>query len=215
MPSGLSRKVVELLASNPGLTLSDIAGMLGVDARTARRVLYLLKARGIVERSGNSYYLRQPAPPAERPTGPAARGPPAKQGDELEEVRREIRELRERVEALERRLEKVEAAVLRGRQERRGAALPRPVMSAAEALQALGHKLEEALASGRAVRVGSLVVEGSFFEEFCRRFPMGVEEAERLKGPERLLLEEMRREGMVILQAGRELRLVSRPGTNA
>jgi len=59
------------------------------------------------------------------------------------------------------------------------------------------------------VRIGSLVVDSTFYHEFKSRFPLKVSDIDKLTTYEKLLLEEMRREALVILHAGKEYRLVS------
>ncbi|MCY0868310.1 MAG: Mn-dependent transcriptional regulator [Desulfurococcus sp.] len=83
-----------------------------------------------------------------------------------------------------------------------------PVMWITEAQSKLGQLLEKFLMEGKLIRVGSLIVDPVFYEEFKRKFPIKASEVDKLASAERILLEEMRKEMIVILHAGREYRLV-------
>ncbi|MEM4976428.1 MAG: Mn-dependent transcriptional regulator, partial [Desulfurococcaceae archaeon] len=72
----------------------------------------------------------------------------------------------------------------------------------------LGGLLDKIIAENKLVRVGSLVVDAQFFSEFNSKFPIKVSDLDKLTSHERVLLEEMRKEALVILHAGREYRLI-------
>ncbi|WP_428726514.1 winged helix-turn-helix transcriptional regulator [Thermogladius sp.] len=137
--------------------------------------------------------------------------------------------LEERIRNLEERLRRVEEIVARfakaseqsgvpepprGEAER-GKQLPRPpkpVMSVQEALAQYPGMLEQWRIEGAVVQVGNLVVDRRFLAEFSKKFPLSVEDVERLDPVERALFEELRREALVILHSGREYRLVKNLG---
>ncbi len=86
--------------------------------------------------------------------------------------------------------------------------LPEPIMHFEEARRTIGLQLDTLIRSGQVVVVGSLVVDSEFYEEFKKRFPMSIRDAEKLPYMEKRLLEEMNREAIVIIRAGKYYDLV-------
>lgn len=128
-----------------------------------------------------------------------------------------LEELRKRIEVLEKRLEDLERTVrdleraLQARQKRAESSvfLEEPVMFYSDAVGRYGQALVERLISeGRVKRVGVLLVDSEFYREFRAKFPIKIQDVDKLSHHERVLLDEMRREAMVVLFAGREYRLV-------
>ncbi|MCC6024822.1 MAG: winged helix-turn-helix transcriptional regulator [Desulfurococcaceae archaeon] len=128
-----------------------------------------------------------------------------------------LEELRKRIEVLEKRLEDLERTVrdleraLQARQKRAESSvfLEEPVMFYSDAVSRYGQALVERLISeGRVKRVGVLLVDSEFYREFRAKFPIKVQDVDKLSHHEKVLLDEMRREAMVVLFAGREYRLV-------
>ncbi|ADI31753.1 winged helix-turn-helix domain-containing protein [Staphylothermus hellenicus] len=86
--------------------------------------------------------------------------------------------------------------------------LPAPIMYVYEAKNTLGPLLDSLIRSGKAEIIGSLIVDSEFYKEFKKRFPITISEAERLPPMEKKLLEEMNREAIVIIHAGKYYKLV-------
>lgn len=86
--------------------------------------------------------------------------------------------------------------------------LPAPIMYIYEAKNTLGPLLDTLIRSGKAEIIGSLVVDTEFYNEFKKRFPISITEAEKLPPMERRLLEEMNREAIVIIHAGKYYKLI-------
>lgn len=86
--------------------------------------------------------------------------------------------------------------------------LPRPVMPVLEARNILGDRLHALTYTGKIVVIGSLAIDGDFYKNFISKFPIGRREAEKLPEEEKILLEEMKKEGKVYLHCGKEYRLV-------
>lgn len=86
--------------------------------------------------------------------------------------------------------------------------LPRPVMPIIEARNILGERLHALTYTGKIVVIGSLAIDGDFYKNFISKFPISRREAEKLPEEEKILLEEMKKEGKVYLHCGKEYRLV-------
>lgn len=84
-----------------------------------------------------------------------------------------------------------------------------PVMNMNEAQSRLGPLLDKYLLEGRLIRIGTLIVDHVFYEEFKKKFPIKASEVSKLSNLEKTLLNEMRNEMLVILYAGKEYRLVN------
>ena len=128
-----------------------------------------------------------------------------------------LEELRKRIEVLEKRLEDLERTVrdleraLQARQKRAESSgfLEEPVMFYSDAVSRYGQvPVERLISEGRVKRVGVLLVDSEFYREFRAKFPIKVQDVDKLSHHEKVLLDEMRREAMVVLFAGREYRLV-------
>lgn len=127
-----------------------------------------------------------------------------------------IEDLKKRIESLEKRIEDLERTVrdlvkaVQARQKRtEGVVLEEPVMFYVDAVNKYSQAyVEKLLSDGRIRRIGALVVDLEFYREFKAKFPIRVQDADKLSHHERLLLDEMRKEAMVVLFAGREYRLV-------
>lgn len=82
------------------------------------------------------------------------------------------------------------------------------VIPAGDAARKYGSMIDKWLREGKYVQVGSLIVEASFYEAFKSKFPLKISDSNTLSPMEKILLEEMRKEGLVIVHAGKEYRLV-------
>ncbi len=86
--------------------------------------------------------------------------------------------------------------------------LPEPIMSIQEARHKLGPSLDTLIRTGKAEIIGNLVVDSEFYESFKKRFPLSIRDAEKLPPMEKRLLEEMNREAIVIIHAGKYYKLI-------
>ncbi|MCD6301500.1 MAG: winged helix-turn-helix transcriptional regulator [Staphylothermus sp.] len=86
--------------------------------------------------------------------------------------------------------------------------LPEPIMSIQEAQRVLGSIIDSLIRCGKVEIVGSLVVDSEFYESFKKRFPLSIRDAEKLPPMEKRLLEEMNREAIVIIHAGKYYKLI-------
>lgn len=121
-----------------------------------------------------------------------------------------LQNIEKRVEILEQAIKNMEKTLtlLTKKKQEDLYVLDHPVMLFNEAVAKYGNLVERLLAENKAVRMGSLLVDLSFYEEFKSKFPIKLVDMEKLSQHEKLLLEEMRREAMVILHAGKEYKLV-------
>jgi predicted transcriptional regulator len=121
-----------------------------------------------------------------------------------------LRELERRVASLESTVRSLEHALATYTQKKRETlTIEPPVQPYSDAVSRYGVHVDKLLSEGKLMRVGGLVVDASFYENFKSKFPIRVSDVERLDPHEKALLEEMRREALVVLHAGREYRLVS------
>jgi predicted transcriptional regulator len=126
-----------------------------------------------------------------------------------DEIQRRLDYIEKRLSRIEKEIEELRRALnYLSEPKRESKTLPSPVISFNEAQTLLGSLFERMLYEGKIVRIGKLVVEKSFYEQFKRKFPLKISDVENLSDAEKILLEEMRKEALVILYAGRELRLV-------
>ena len=111
----MAEKVVEYLRNNPYAKPSEIADYLGVSIAVVRRLLYMLRSRGLVVRTSRGYVLRES--PRQLLGGrsgavPISSTKPSSPTD-LEELRRAIDELRRRVEVLEEAVRTIGSGLLK------------------------------------------------------------------------------------------------------
>lgn len=253
MKKSLSRKVLEVLRDSAGASLKEISVAVEASPGRVRGILYELRAKGYVERVGNTYiitdrgrryleYVEHTESSTTTPFKPEEFEPriekieptveerevvkkEEKPGEtraeelreeprggsliDLEAVSQRLVELERRVSNLERAVKDLEKAMEAAFMKRRTeTSLEAPVMPYSYAASKLGSLLEKLLAENKLVRVGSLVVDTQFYSEFRSKFPIKISELDKLAPHERALLEEMRKEALVILHAGREYRLV-------
>jgi Mn-dependent DtxR family transcriptional regulator len=127
----------------------------------------------------------------------------------IDQLRVKLEELEERVEKLERAVRDLEKAVQAGRRKPESVILEEPVMFFNDAVSKYGQAyVEKLISEGRVKRIGMIVVDAVFYSEFKSKFPIRVQDEDKLSHYEKILLDEMRREAMVVLFAGREYRLV-------
>jgi DNA-binding Lrp family transcriptional regulator len=130
-----------------------------------------------------------------------------------------IKKLYEEVESIKEKLDKIMSLEKKQTQQikmrtevkakpRKSEGLPEPIMHLRDARRVIGLDLDTLIRSGRVVVIGTLVVDSEFYEEFKKRFPMSIRDAEKLSYMERRLLEEMNREAIVIIRAGKYYDLI-------
>lgn len=120
-----------------------------------------------------------------------------------------LRNIEERVKSLEGSVRSLEKALesLRNKKYGRGG-LEQPVMTYSEAITKYGSLVDRLIAENRLLRVGSLIVDAEFYSDFKSKFPLKVADVNKLSEYHRLLLEEMRKEAVVVLHGGKEFKLV-------
>ncbi len=129
--------------------------------------------------------------------------------DVVEELKRKVESLEKRVESLERAVRNLEQAMQTRQRRAESIVLEEPVMFYNDAVNKYGQVYVERLISeGRVKKIGALVVDSEFYGEFKAKFPIKIQEADKLSHHEKILLDEMRREAMVVLFAGKEYRLL-------
>jgi predicted transcriptional regulator len=132
----------------------------------------------------------------------------------IEMLETTLNELREKLEEVSSEIKRLKEQVVRGsksrvrRKKEEVEKLPKPVMNIREALNTLGPLLDQLRLEGRVEIIGSIVVDREFYEEFKKKFPLPVKEAENLSPMEKTLLNEMIKDARVIKHAGREYRIV-------
>ncbi|MEM4756496.1 MAG: winged helix-turn-helix domain-containing protein [Desulfurococcaceae archaeon] len=136
--------------------------------------------------------------------------------DEFNKLVDKVRTLEDRILKLEKSMEEMVKALEAFKRNRLKADhkhvfMELPVMSYNEALSKLGNILDRLIIEGKIVKIGSLVVDAEFYKEFRSKFPIRTAELDKLTHFEKILLEELRKEAMVVLHAGREYRFVESP----
>lgn len=129
----------------------------------------------------------------------------------LSDLLARLNEVENRVSLLESQLRDLEKAFIssqRKRQEKPPALEP-PVMSYNEAISKYGPIVDRLVIENKLIKIGSLVVDHSFYSDFKNKFPIKLADIDKLNTYEKQLLEEMRKEALVVFHAGREYRLVA------
>lgn len=127
----------------------------------------------------------------------------------LVDVVERLRVLERRVQNLETQVKNLEKAITATqRKYETRSPLEALVMHYSEAIAKYGPLVDKMVSEGKVVRVGSLVVDAEFYNSFKSKFPIKLVDLEKLSAHEKQLLEEMRKEALVVLHAGKEYRLV-------
>jgi DNA-binding Lrp family transcriptional regulator len=126
----------------------------------------------------------------------------------IENMMNKIRELDRRLNRLEEQLRNIEKALTSHQKRSEPVSIEPPVMLYSEALSKYGSLVEKMLGENKILKIGSLIVDSGFYVNFKSKFPIRVVDVEKLNQHERQLLEEMRREALVVLHAGKEYRLI-------
>lgn len=236
MKETLTSRIMHFLAENPGATIKEVANALGISQELARSIIYRLKSRGFVEKSGDGYVLsskgtwfiegvlktkhtsetlRESRERAE--TFMASPSPATSPTMSDEQIYSMIGDLENKIKQIEEQLVKIKDEICslkkeldkRKRVERVSVKrLHKPVMSLQEAINTYGGLLESMRTEGSIVLIGSLAVDREFYEEFRKKFPLPIEDKERLSEYEQILLEEMVRDARVIVSGGRFYKLI-------
>ena len=120
----------------------------------------------------------------------------------IEDISREISELKEKIGVGRKSVESRD-------REKKVEGLPKPVMNVREAMDTLGPLFDQLRLEGRIEIIGSIVVDKEFYEEFKKKFPIPIKEAENLSPLEKMLLNEMIKDARVIIHAGKHYKLIS------
>ncbi|MEM1662203.1 MAG: winged helix-turn-helix transcriptional regulator [Desulfurococcaceae archaeon] len=235
MSKTLTSKVIQFLAENPGATIKDISRALNINQDLARSIVYRLKNRGFVEKSGDGYvvsdkgqwFLREVVRTKQEESRKESVSEVQQQlekeaGNGKTEVNRfqiitRINELMNRIKSIEDQLmsikeeleslkKKVDNWKLSERVFTRR--LHKPVVSIQEAIGMYGGLLESMRSEGSVIVIGSLAVDREFYEEFRKKFPIPIDEKNRLSEYEQILLEEMIRDARVIVSGGKFYKLI-------
>lgn len=119
-----------------------------------------------------------------------------------------LSELEKRINKLEAHFKNLEKALKSQQKKPEQLSIYPPVMTYNEALSKYGSYVEKMINENKVVKIGSLLVDLNFYINFKSKFPLKVIDIDKLDQYERLLLEEMRREALVVLHAGKEYRLI-------
>jgi len=233
----LRQKILEEVKSNPGLSLKELSRLLEVSQNTLKNIVYKLKSEGYIEKAGDGYVItprgerfldflekrrttilgeevgeKEPGEQVakEEPT-PSTRTQTIARSEQelLNNIVNKLRELEKKISMLEAQMKNLELAIASSRHKREGViTIDPPIQPINEAISKYGSLIDKLINENKLVRVGSLVVDASIYQEFKSRFPIKTSDIDKLNPLERQLLEEMRREAIVILHAGKEYRLV-------
>jgi len=212
--------VLAFIRDNPGVTPREIADALGMPLWDVRKIIYKLREEGYVVRSSKGYVARV-APPSTY--GISLKGSEDSYSlikDEVNQLRKELQDLKARVEKLEAQLRELFIGIQGKRRQAGHEKIVRGgdrllselkeigVVPISRAKAIASFPVETYVARGDAVIIGQYVVDPGFLEAFKRKFPLPVTMARKLSSSEKMLLDELMREGRVYLYAGREYRLV-------
>ncbi|MEM4751609.1 MAG: winged helix-turn-helix transcriptional regulator [Desulfurococcaceae archaeon] len=150
------------------------------------------------------------APPSKEPVREMSRGmgTPQVVEDTINTLIEKLQELERRIISLEARVRGLEGVVASTQKRPDITSLLDPVMYYNEAVTKYGSLIEKMLSDKRLIRIGSLVVNTEFYAHFKSRFPIKLSDVEKLSPHEKILLEEMRKEALIVLHAGKEYRMV-------
>jgi len=233
----LRQKILEEVKSNPGLSLKELSRLLEVSQNTLKNIVYKLKSEGYIEKAGGGYVItprgerfldflekrrttilgeevgeKEPeerVAKEESPPSTCTQSIARSEQELLSNIVNKLRELEKRVSMLEAQMKNIELAIASSRHKREGViTIDPPIQPINEAISKYGSLIDKLINENKLVRVGSLVVDASIYQEFRSRFPIKTSDIDKLNPLERQLLEEMRREAIVILHAGKEYRLV-------
>jgi predicted transcriptional regulator len=228
---------LEEVKNNPGLSLKELSRLLEVSQNTLKNIIYKLKSEGYIEKAGDGYVItprgerfldflekqrttslreevgeKKPEERIAKEKPPPSTCTQSIAGSEQElfsNIVSKLRELEKRVSMLEAQMKNLELAIASSRHKREGViTIDPPIQPINEAISKYGSLIDKLINENKLVRVGSLVVDASIYQEFRSRFPIKTSDIDKLNPLERQLLEEMRREAIVILHAGKEYRLV-------
>ncbi len=128
----------------------------------------------------------------------------------IEVIEEKIKRIEKEIEKLHRTTERQVVVTTNNVIERKQLikTLPVPVMSIPEARGKLGPQYDKLIYEGKIIEINTIVVDREFYDEFTKKFPLSIKEAEKLPPLERKLLEEMKKDARVILKAGKYYELI-------
>lgn len=129
--------------------------------------------------------------------------------DTIIDLKKKVEVLEKRIEELERALKNLEKAIQARQKRTESLVLEEPVMFYNDVVNKYGQVyVEKMISENKVKKIGTLIVDSEFYKEFKAKFPIKIQDIDKLSHHEKILLDEMRREAMVVLFAGREYRLV-------
>jgi len=128
---------------------------------------------------------------------------------QLNEIRDIIDKLARQLEAIRRNIGRKESREKKNeKREEKMEKLPRPVMNIQEAINVLGPMLDELKLEGKIEIIDSIVVDLDFYNDFKKKFPIPVNEVNKLSILEKTLLDAMIKDARVIKHAGKYYKLI-------
>lgn len=236
MKQTIYQRILEVLKENPGVSVKELAVMLGLNANRIRTLTYKLRSLGYIEKAGRGFviteqglrfleYISKKATTSSDIASETRTEEHTKPPVEFEHTTQlankstlpdtnsiieKLREIERRLVALETKMKNLEKAfsTITRRKPEANYVLETPVMYYNDATSKHGPVIDKMVGDGKLVKIGSLVVDTCFYASFKSKFPIRVVDVDKLTPHEKLLLEEMRKEALVVLYAGKEYRLV-------
>lgn len=224
--SGVDRKVLAFLKSNPGATPREVADALGLPYNVVRHALLRLREAGYVVRSSRGGYLVRVGFPAlddvEVNQGGSSESRSGASVAELvgiiEELKSMVMELKARVDRLEQEINLLKKGISTHKaRQSKDRKVTDPLLSIlsskglvtlSEARKLASKPIEVYVNEGVAIPLGDYLVNPEFLSKFKKKFPLSVGEIEKMSPEERGLLDSLIKEGLVYLHAGREYRII-------
>lgn len=231
----LTAKILRFLAENPGATIKEVSRALGISQDLARSVIYRLRNKGFIEKSGDGYVVigkgewflkdvlkakaegdvkERESEAAEQTSIETMQGGLETSREQIiskiNELMGKVKSIEEQLAGIKEELKVLEKRVYEGRVAERSVTrrLHKPVVSLQEAVSIYGGLLESMRSEGSVIVVGSLAVDREFYDEFRKKFPIPVDDKSKLSEYEQILLEEMIRDARVIVSGGKLYKLI-------
>lgn len=126
----------------------------------------------------------------------------------VKNIQDRLRDIEKKIQLIESQIKNIEKAITTPHRKHESPVLETPVMYYNDALSKYGAQVEKMILDKKILRVGSLIIDIEFYRQFKSKFPIRITEVDKLSHEEKILLEEMRKEALVVLHAGREYKLV-------
>lgn len=230
----LTSKILQFLVENPGATIKELSLALGISQNLARKIIYRLKNKGFVEKSGDGYVLsgkgtwfledilkakKEPRKKRESEEKPSiSKMIPIKEegfseelfSSRINDLMNKIKQIEEQLIKIKDELESLKKILDKWKKTERVVTrrLHKPVVSLQEAISMYGGLLESMRSEGSVILIGSLAVDREFYEEFRKKFPITIDDKEKLNEYEQILLEEMIKDARVIVSGGKLYKLI-------